>query len=213
MSLRERLYELTTPEEVNSFLSANPNCALFKAGGCHKTMQGFGFVEQMMDPRIELPIGLVKVIDNRPASTHIAELTGIVHESPQYILFKDGKAVYDVDNWDIVPEALELALMQHFGPITSSGASSVNGEGNTEQYRQLLENYLEGRIDEQSFTQEWLETFRMDSSLRSTEEFNLLNSLFGDVDMAYTSMLNGEEPVSNTLKVRAEGLLQQIASR
>src|SRR5690606_1159981 len=77
MSFRDRLYELTTPEEVDSFLSVNPNCALFKAGGCHKTMQGFGVVEKMMGSRGELPVGLVKVIDHRPASNHIAELTGI----------------------------------------------------------------------------------------------------------------------------------------
>lgn len=213
MSLRERLYELTTPEEVDSFLSVNPNCALFKAGGCHKTMQGFGFVEKMMAPRTGLPIGLVKVIDNRPASNRITELTGIVHESPQFILFKEGKAIYDVDNWDIVPEALEAALIQHFGPVSLEEAAFTSSEGDIDQYIKLLEEYIAGRIDEQSFTQEWLETFRMDSSLRSTEEFNLLNSLFGDVDMAYTSMLNGEESVSNTLRVRAESLLQQIASR
>ncbi|CCB91736.1 putative uncharacterized protein [Waddlia chondrophila 2032/99] len=213
MSFRDRLYELTTPEEVDSFLSVNPNCALFKAGGCHKTMQGFGVVEKMMGSRGELPVGLVKVIDHRPASNHIAELTGIVHESPQFILFKEGKAVYDVDNWDIIPESLEVALIKHFGPVTSGDAAAAEANGDIEQYIRLLEEYLEGRMDEQSFTHEWLETFRSDNSLRSTEEFNLLNSLFGDVDMAYASIINEGAPVCNTLKVRAESLLQQIASR
>ena len=213
MSFRERLFELTTPEDVDAFLTQHPNCALFKAGGCHKTMQGFGVVEQLMEPRDELPVGLVKVIDNRPASNHIAELTEIIHESPQFILIKDGKPVYDVDNWDIVPEALEAGLLQHFGPVSTTDENASSASGEIAHYVRLLEDYIEERMDEQSFTQQWLETFRMDSSLRSTEEFNLLNSLFGDVDMAYTSMLNGEEAVSNTLKIRAENLLNQISSR
>jgi bacillithiol system protein YtxJ len=213
MSFRDRLYELTTPEEVDSFLSENPNCAIFKAGGCHKTMQGFGYVEQVMEPRDALPVGFIKVIDNRPASNHVAEMTAITHESPQFILFKEGKPIFDVDNWDIVPEALEASLLQHFGPVTLEESARSNANGNIEQYIALLEGYIDDHIDEQSFTQEWLETFRMDNTLRSTEEFNLLNSLFGDVDLAYHSMLNGEERVSNTLKMRAETLLQQISSR
>lgn len=213
MSFRDRLYELTTPEEVESFLSENPNSAIFKAGGCHKTMQGFGYVEQVMEQRDILPVGFIKVIDNRPASNRVAEITEITHESPQFVLFKDGKPVYDVDNWDIVPEALEAALLQHFGPVSVDEAVSTGAAGNIEPYIDLLEGYIGERLDEQSFIQEWLETFRMDSALRSTEEFNLLNSLFGDVDIAYSSMLNGEEKVSNTLKVRAETLLEQISSR
>lgn len=213
MSFRDRLYELTTPEEVDSFLKENPHSAIFKAGGCHKTMQGFGYVEQVMEQRDALPVGFIKVIDNRPASNHVAELTAIIHESPQFVLFKDGKPVYDVDNWDIVPEALEAALLQHFGPVSVEETASAKAAGNIKHYIDLLEGYIGDRLDEQSFTQEWLETFRMDNTLRSTEEFNLLNSLFGDVDMAYNSMLNGEEPVSNTLKMRAETLLQQISSR
>ena len=213
MSFRDRLYELTTPEEVDSFLTENPNCALFKAGSCHKTMQGFGYVEQVMEPREQLPLGFIKVIDSRPASNHVAEMTSIVHESPQYILFKDGQPVYAVDNWDIIPEALEASLLQHFGTVAVEQKSSANAAGNIEHYVQLLEGYIGNRLDEQSFTQDWLETFRMDNTLRSTEEFNLLNSLFGDVDMAYNSMLNGEESNTNSLKIRAEMLLQQISSR
>jgi len=36
----------------------------------------------------------------------VAALTGIEHESPQIILFRDGKHVFDRDNWDITAEAL-----------------------------------------------------------------------------------------------------------
>ena len=39
------LVPLTTPEEVDTFLAEYPQAAVFKAGTCHKTMQGFGVLE------------------------------------------------------------------------------------------------------------------------------------------------------------------------
>jgi len=51
-------------------------------------------------------------MEARPASNHVASLTGIVHESPQLILFRDGKAVFDRDNWDITAEAVAEGLQQ-----------------------------------------------------------------------------------------------------
>jgi bacillithiol system protein YtxJ len=41
-------------------------------------------------------------------------MTGVQHESPQLLLFKEGKAVYDRDNWDITPESIAEALEAHF---------------------------------------------------------------------------------------------------
>jgi bacillithiol system protein YtxJ len=213
MGFRDRLFELTAPEEVDEFLKQHPNCALFKAGGCHKTMQGFGYVEQVMGSRELLPVGFIRVIENRPASNHVAELTNIIHESPQYILFKDGKPVYDVDNWNITPEALETALLQHFGPVTQEQMQANLSFVNLDSYAGLLDDYLKDRIDEQHFTEQWLYTFRQDNTLRSTEEFKLLNSLFGDVDMAISSLENGQNVTANSLRMRAESLFQRISSR
>jgi bacillithiol system protein YtxJ len=51
------------------------------------------------------------VVEARPASNHVASLTGITHESPQFILFRGGKAVFDRDNWDITDEAVAEGLL------------------------------------------------------------------------------------------------------
>jgi bacillithiol system protein YtxJ len=117
MALKDRLQLLTTPEQVNDFLKKNPNSALFKAGTCHKTQETFRAVEEQLGPREDLPIGIVRVVEARPASNHIATLTGIQHESPQIILFKDGQAVFNRDNWDIESEAIAEALEGHFAPV------------------------------------------------------------------------------------------------
>jgi bacillithiol system protein YtxJ len=117
LALKDRIQFLTSPPEVDGFLRANKNAALFKAGTCHKTNETFQQVESVLGPREDLPLGVVRVVESRAASNHIAELTGITHESPQLILFKDGTPVFDRDNWDITGEDIEEALRAHFAPV------------------------------------------------------------------------------------------------
>jgi len=110
LSLKDRIQFLTSAEEVDSFLKANPAAAIFKAGTCHKTQETFIHVQKRLEARSDLPLGIIRVVEARPASNHVASLTGITHESPQVILFRDGKAVFDRDNWDITDEALAEGL-------------------------------------------------------------------------------------------------------
>ena len=117
MALKDRMQLLTTPAQVDEFLKKNPNAALFKAGTCHKTPETFRAVEEQLGPREDLPIGIVRVVEARPASNHVESLTGIRHESPQIILFKDGKPVFNRDNWDIESEAIAEALEGYFAPV------------------------------------------------------------------------------------------------
>jgi bacillithiol system protein YtxJ len=110
VGLKERIEFLRTAEEVDSFLAKNPNSAIFKAGTCHKTQETFSHVEALLGPREDLPLGIIRVVEARPASNRVAEVTGVRHESPQIFLFKDGKAVFDRDNWDITAESIREAL-------------------------------------------------------------------------------------------------------
>jgi len=117
--LKDRVTFLTSPEEVDAFLKANPDSALFKVGTCHKTQETFVAVERHLEARDDLPLGIIRVVEARTASNHVAALTGITHESPQLILFKDGKAVFDRDNWDITGEAVAEGLEGHFSRVSS----------------------------------------------------------------------------------------------
>ncbi|HET7746331.1 MAG TPA: monothiol bacilliredoxin BrxC family protein [Vicinamibacteria bacterium] len=105
---------LETPEAVDAFLRSHPDAVIFKAGLCHKSPHTFEYVQGALGPHPELPIGIIRVVEARSASNHVERLTGIRHESPQFILFKDGKAVFDRDNWDITREDLDGALREHF---------------------------------------------------------------------------------------------------
>jgi bacillithiol system protein YtxJ len=119
VTLKDRVTFLTTAEQVDVFLAKNPTAAIFKAGTCHKTQETFSHVESHLEPREELPLGIIRVVEARPASNRVAERTGITHESPQLILFKDGEPVFDRDNWDITAEAIAEGLDAHFARAAS----------------------------------------------------------------------------------------------
>ncbi len=110
MALKDRVSFLKTPEDVDAFLKANPNAAIFKAGTCHKTNETFAHVQARLEGRDDLPLGIIRVVEMRSASNHVEALTGITHESPQLILFRDGRHVFDRDNWDITDEAVAEGL-------------------------------------------------------------------------------------------------------
>jgi bacillithiol system protein YtxJ len=114
VTLKDRITFLTTPAEVDAFLQQHPRAAIFKAGTCHKTNETFQHVERQLGPREDLPLGLIRVVEARPASNHVETLTGITHESPQLILFKDGRPVFDRDNWDITAEDVAAGVSEHF---------------------------------------------------------------------------------------------------
>jgi len=114
LSLKDRIHFLTTPEQVDAFLKDNPVAAVFKAGVCHKTNEMFQHVQSQLEAREDLPLGVIRVVESRKASNRVEEVTGIQHESPQLLLFKEGKAVYDRDNWDITEESIAEALEAHF---------------------------------------------------------------------------------------------------
>ncbi len=204
---KQVLVPLTTPEEVDQFLTDYPLAAVFKAGTCHKTMQGFGVLETFLQDH-ELPVGFIRVVDWRPASNHVAQLTGIVHHSPQLMIFKDGQVQFEVNNWDITPEALEPVFAQV--PARSASAG-VQTDDNIEPYRRLMRDFVDGKISDWAFQDQYVTMFRDDASLRSQREFELLSRLFGDPD-AYHGGLHqlGQPQERGNLKDRVQQLLTEL---
>ena len=50
------------------------------------------------------------LLAHRSISNEVAERFGVVHQSPQLIVIKDGKAVYDASHSDIDAEALKSKI-------------------------------------------------------------------------------------------------------
>ncbi len=156
----------------------------------------------------ELPVGFIRVVDWRPASNYVTEKTGLTHQSPQFIIFKDQQPQFEVNNWDITPEALGPVFQQV--PLRD-GQASITTDDNTTPYRRLMQAYLDGQISEETFQNQYINLFRDDASLRSQKEFELLSRLFGDPD-AYHGGLHqlGTPQERGNLKARVSQLLTEL---
>lgn len=210
--LKDRVVLLSSPEDVNEFLDRYPSSVIFKAGTCHKTMQGFGFVQEKLDPREDLMCGVIRVVEARPASNLLTEITGIQHESPQVIVFRDREPVFDIDNWGITPEALDVGFQRV--PVGEAVAVETGGAGSDlRTYVDLLENFLEGRMTESEFEHTYTHTFRADATLRPGEEVEILNSIFGDVDQHINMhlMMAGKADTSQ-LRGRAQDAYRRLVA-
>lgn len=199
---------LTTPEDVQAFLQQHETAAVFKAGTCHKTMQGFGVIESFL-ARHELPLGFIRVVDWRPASDWVAERTGIVHHSPQIIIFKNGEARFEANNWDITPERLAPAFAELVPLAEDTGG--VATEAGVQPYVELIDLFLEDKIDAFVFQDRWVNFFRDDAQLRSQQQFERLSRLFGDPDAYHGGLHNLGAPVdTEALKARVRALREEI---
>lgn len=208
--LKDRVVLLTSPDDVTAFLDQYPTSVIFKAGTCHKTMQGFGFVQERLEPREDLMCGVIRVVEARPASNLVAERTGIQHESPQVILFEAGQPVFAVDNWDITEEALASGFAK-LPEGEAVAAPSDTARSDLKPYLDILERYLEGSIDEQQFEYTYTHMFRDDSTLRPGGEVEVLNSIFGDVDQHINMhlMMAGKSDNSQ-LRSRAQSAYERL---
>lgn len=63
-------------------------------------------VRRFQDENPSVPVYTITVQEEREFSKAIAEKTGIRHESPQVIVFRDGKAVANASHEDVTEENL-----------------------------------------------------------------------------------------------------------
>ncbi len=62
---------------------------------------------------LDSTIFLITVQTARNISNKVAEMTGIKHESPQAIVIKDGKAVYNAAHYDVTHSDIASVLDQN----------------------------------------------------------------------------------------------------
>ena len=138
-------------------------------------------VQKALEPRVDLPVGFVRLPEDRPASDRIAAVSGIVHRSPQFILFERRRPRFHLDESAMTPEELVPRLREHLPadmgpPVRNEAAVSL------EPYRALLSDFVEGRLREERFQWAYLDRFERDAAWRDDETFALLNGLFDNPD-------------------------------
>lgn len=106
--------EITRPEDWERIVaeSATGPVFVFKhSTSCPVSFAAHHRVVEHWDGRADLPpLYLVKVIESRPLSNAIAAATGVTHQSPQLLLIRDGKAVWNTSHGGITGGAVDEAL-------------------------------------------------------------------------------------------------------
>jgi bacillithiol system protein YtxJ len=88
--------------------SAKGPVVLFK----HSTtcpMSGAAYEEMSA---VKVPVNIVVVQDERDVSDEIEARTAVEHHSPQVIVLRNGKAVWNASHWKVKAEAVEEAVRQ-----------------------------------------------------------------------------------------------------
>jgi bacillithiol system protein YtxJ len=65
--------------------------------------------------RFEGDVALVEVQSARSLSNEIEQRTGIGHESPQVLVLRNGKVVWDASHWKVKAEAVQQAVTKADG--------------------------------------------------------------------------------------------------
>jgi monothiol bacilliredoxin len=220
VTLRERFFPLHQPADVDHFLGGFSWCVIFKAGTSDKTFDAWLVAQQVLESRVDVAVGFLRLPEDRLASERVTTLSGIVHRSPQLILFHDATARGYLDEFAITLDQLESLLSEHLPPDVGP---RVRNEAvvTLEPYRELLSEFLEGRLPEERFQWGFLDRLAKEAQWRDDETFALLNGLFQNewgrdvraarlVAVEFQGQLAGRlEP----LKTRAARLLDRLSGR
>jgi len=76
----------------------------------HSTACGISSAAYREMEKLEDQVNLLEVQSARDVSRELAARTGIRHETPQVIVFKDGKAVWNASHFDVKAGAVRKAL-------------------------------------------------------------------------------------------------------
>src|ERR1700694_1548589 len=94
VTLRERFFPLQQPDDVDRFLERFTWAVFFKAGTSDKTVDAWLVAQNVLEPRVDVAVGFIRLPEDRAASDRVSALTGIVHRSPQIFLFQKARALF-----------------------------------------------------------------------------------------------------------------------
>ena len=220
VTLRERFFPLHQPADVDRFLDRFPWSVIFKAGTSDKTFDAWMAAQKVLEPRVDVAVGFVRLPEDRPASDRVKALAEVPHRSPQLLLFEHRRVCFHLDEFAIVPDQLAPLLAEH---LPAEVGAPVRNEAvvTLDSYRRLLSEFVAGTLPEERFQWGYLERLEKEALWRDDETFGVLNSLFDNewgrdvraarlVAVEFQGQLAGRlEP----LKARAARMLERLTER
>lgn len=101
---------LSNKEALQNIIDASKDrpVVVFKhSTACPISSRAYREMEQLDD------INLLEIQTARDLSREVEELTGVPHESPQVIILRDGKAVWNASHFDVRAGAVSEAVQAH----------------------------------------------------------------------------------------------------
>jgi monothiol bacilliredoxin len=176
VTLPERTFTLQQPDDVEGFLAAYPWCVVFKAGTSDKTIDAWQVMEKALEPRPDVPVGVIRLPADRAASDRVSAF-GIAHRSPQFALFHDCQVRFHLDEFAITPDRLVPLLQEH---LPASAGPPVRNPAvvSLAPYRALAFAFVSGTLPEERFQWAYLERLEQEAAWRDDETFAMLGELF-----------------------------------
>lgn len=102
--------EITDIASLDQFLKQSDGvpAIVFK----HSSSCGISARAYTQMTKLSRPLGIVVVQNARAVSNELEERTGIAHETPQLLIFNQGKVVWTASHGQIKAEAVEAALAE-----------------------------------------------------------------------------------------------------
>lgn len=104
----QRLVDRKTLDNLLANSRLRPVIVFKHSNSCPISAAAYREMQQLEDEVV-----LVEVQSAREVSRDLADMTGIRHESPQVIVFKNGKAVWNASHFDVKARAVAKALQTH----------------------------------------------------------------------------------------------------
>lgn len=108
------LKKIDSIDEFNELVENGNKFFLLKHSlTCPVSHAAYKEYQKYADEHQDVPTYFLAVQDSRPLSNEIAEEFQIKHESPQAILFANGKALWNASHWKITNRSLVNALTEN----------------------------------------------------------------------------------------------------
>lgn len=104
----QRIEDTTALENLLSNSNARPIVVFKHSNSCPISAAAYREMQQL-----ENEVLLVEVQSAREVSRELASRTGIRHESPQVIVFRNGKAVWNASHYSVNAREVERVLQTH----------------------------------------------------------------------------------------------------
>jgi len=102
---------LNQPADADALIDGQtPAWIYIHSATCPVSSRTRKIIDRYAEEFDDQPVGKLVVQDHRDVSDHIAERTGVRHETPQVLLVKDGEVLWHTSHMKITKSAMEDAL-------------------------------------------------------------------------------------------------------